>query len=218
MLDALDPRNLDQTLDAIRESMTGAWTTYGLKDAMGRLFEQISDRIDMAGEQTRAMRRLLRATHQRFRSEHHFKLPRPSMFSIVRYQVELSLLDQEAQVFRKSARTALMEQHFVTKRYFATIVSRARRILRMAHEDAQHWSETVLAPLSSEIKEDRDALAQQIKDVRQAADSRRTIQQRIAALKRENSRLQAQLTSIDKFRNLLSGDTASPTTVARALG
>ena len=218
MLDALDPRRLDPTLDAIRESMTGAWTTYGLKDAMGKLFEQISDRIDMAGEQTRAMRRLLRITHQRFQSEHQFRLPRPLMFSIVRYQVELSLLDQEAKAFRKSARTALMEQHFVTKRYFATIVTRAQRILSMAHDDARHWSQTVLAPLSSEIKENRDALAQQIEDVRRAADSRRTIQQRIAALKREDSRLQAQLTSMHKFRDLLSGDTAGPTAVARALG
>jgi hypothetical protein len=205
MLDALDPGSLDQTLDAMRESMTGAWTTYGLKDAMGTLFEQISDRIDRAGEQTRAMRRLLRATHQRFQSEHRYKLPMPSMFSIVRYQVELSLLDQEAQAFRKSARTALMEQHFVTKRYFATIVTRARRILSMAHDDAQHWSNTVLAPLSSEIKENRSALAQQIEDVRQAAGSRRTIQQRIATLKRENSRLQAQLISMHKFRDLLVG-------------
>ncbi|MGB5493880.1 MAG: dynamin family protein, partial [Sedimenticolaceae bacterium] len=217
MLDALDPRSLDKALDAIRKSMTGAWTTYGLKDAMGKLFEQISDRIDLAGKQTRAMRRLLRATHQRFQSEHHHKLPVPSMFSIVRYQVELSLLDQEAQAFRKSARTALMEQHFVTKRYFATIVTRARRILGMAHDDAQHWSRTVLSPLSSEIKENRDALAQQIADVRQAAGSRRTIEQRIAALKRENSRLQAQLTSMHKFRDLLSGDTGGPTAVASAL-
>ena len=216
MLDALDPNALDETLDAIRESMTGAWTTYGLKDAMGRLFEQISDRIDLAGEQTRAMRRLLRATHQRFQSWHHYKLPAPSMFSIVRYQVELSLLDQEAQAFRKSPRTALMEQHFVTKRYFATIVTRARRILSMAHDDAQHWSKTVPAPLSSEIKENRDALAQRIADVRQAADSRRTVEQRIAALKRENSRLQAQLTSMRKFRDLLNGDTAGPMALASA--
>jgi septal ring factor EnvC (AmiA/AmiB activator) len=88
----------------------------------------------------------------------------------------------------------------------------------MAHDDARHWSQTVLAPLSSEIKENRDALAQQIEDVRRAADSRRTIQQRIAALKREDSRLQAQLTSMHKFRDLLSGDTAGPTAVARALG
>ena len=216
LLTALNGSTLETTLDDIRRSMTGAWTTLGLKEAMRRLFEDINSRLHNAGTQTQSMRRLLRTTHRRFQSEHRFKLSYPVMFSIVKFQVELGLLEQESESFRKSARTTLMEQHFVTKRYFGTIVTRALRILETAHDEAQRWSETALLPLSTEVKEYRDDLAQRILDLRRAAESRNTIQQRIVVLKRDNARLRAQLTSLTRVRELLGRRAKAP--AARASG
>ena len=204
LLTALDIRSLERTLDEIRESMTGAWTTYGLKDAMLRLFEDINSRVEVAARQTQSMRRILRNIHRRFQSQYQFSLPPPPMFSIVKHQVELSLLDQEAAAFRNSARTALMEQHFVTKRYFVTIVARAKRIIGTAREDARQWQETALLPIATEVKEYRDDLAQKILDLRRAGDSRKTVQQRIIALKHDDNRLQAQMKSFEKVRLLLT--------------
>jgi len=216
LLTALNSNTLEATLDDIRRSMTGAWTTLGLKEAMRRLFEDINSRLHNAGTQTQSMRRLLRTTHQRFQSEHHFKLSYPVMFSIVKFQVELGLLEQESENFRKSARTTLMEQHFVTKRYFGTIVTRALRILEAAHDEAQQWSETALSPLSTEVREYRDDLAQRILDLRRAAESRNTIQQRIAVLKRDNARLRTQLASLTRVRETLGRQGQTP--AARASG
>jgi len=204
LLGALNRNTLEATLDDIRSSMTGAWTTLGLKEAMRQLFEDINSRLHNAGTQTQQMRRLLRSTHRRFQSEHRFKLSYPTMFSIVKHQVELSLLEQEAEAFRKSARTTLMEQHFVTKRYFSTIVTRALRIIEAAHDDARLWSETALSPLATEVQEYRDDLAAQIQGLREAADSRNTIQHRIAVLKRDNARLHAQLSSLGRVRDILT--------------
>ena len=204
LLAALDTQTLDKTLNEIRETMTGAWTTYGLKDAMLQLFEEINKRIEVAARQTQSMRRLLRNMHRRFQSEHHFKLPSPPMFSIVRHQVELSLLDQEADIFRNSTRTALMEQHFVTRRYFSTIVTRAKRTIDASHDEARHWHDTAMLPLAMEVKEYRDALVNQIQDLRRAGDSRKTVQQRILMLQRGNNSLRGQLTSLNKVRELLS--------------
>ncbi len=204
LLTALDIRSLERTLDEIRESMTGAWTTYGLKDAMLRLFEDINSRIEVAARQTQSMRRILRNVHRRFQSQYHFTLPPPPMFAIVKHQVELSLLDQEAAAFRNSARTALMEQHFVTRRYFATIVSRAKRIVGTARDDSRQWQETAMLPIASEVQAYRDELAQKILDLRRAGDSRKTVQQRIAALQRDDDRLQTQMKSFEKVRLLLA--------------
>ncbi len=204
LLSALDAKTLERTLSEIHDSMTGAWTTYGLKDAMLRLFVDINERIETATKQTQSMRRLLRNLHRRFQSKHQFKLTPPPMFSIVRHQVELSLLDQEADIFRNSARTALMEQHFVTKRYFSTIVARVKHTIGMAYHEASHWHDTALLPLTTEVKEYRDNLAQQILDLRRAGDSRKTVEQRILALRGDNNRLRAQLTALGKIRQLLS--------------
>lgn len=204
LLRALDIKTLDQTLEEIRKTMTGAWTTHGLKTAMRVLLSDIDGRIETATQQAQDMRRLLRGVYRRFQEDHGTPAALPPMYSVVRHQVELSLLGQEAEIFRNSARMTLMEQHFVTKRYFRTIVARAQRIMRLAHAEARQWSETALMPLGLEIRGHRDALAQQVRDVQQAGDSRKTIQQRIDTLQRDNSRLHAQLKSIGKAYTMLT--------------
>jgi len=203
LLRALNANTLEPTLDDIRRNMAGAWTTHGLKESMRRLLEDINARMHIAGTQTQSMRRLLRNAYRRFHSQHHFTLPHPAMMSIVKHQVELSLLEQEAEIFRNSTRTTLTEQHFVTNRYFDTIVTRARRIIGIAHDEAQQWTGSAMQPLSDEIKGCRDDLAQQMLDLRQAATSRNTIEQRIAELRRDNARLHAQLASLGKVRGML---------------
>ena len=201
---ALDPATLDARLQELRQSMSGAWTTIGLRDAMRTLFDELNARIDVARREAQQMRRQLRRVHRHFELEHDLRLTPPPMFSIVHQQVELSLLDREAEQFRNSARTTLMEQRFVIRRYFDTIVTRASRIVADAHEDARQWADTVMAPLTAEIKTYRETLAQRIEDLRETAESRKTIQRRIVALRHDSTRLQAQLGALSRVRQTIA--------------
>lgn len=203
LLAALDTQRLDQSLEEIHRDMTGAWTTMGLREAMRVLFDQLNARIEEAGTQAQMMRRILRSTYRYLEREYDFKVAAPAMLSIVRYQVELSLLDQEAETFRNSPRTTLMEQHFVTRRYFDTIVTRVRRIIGLAQEDAQAWADKVMSPLSAEVRGYRDGLAQRIVHLQATAESRKTIQTRINILRRDSARQQAQLKALDHVRQTL---------------
>jgi hypothetical protein len=126
------------------------------------------------------------------------------MLSIVRHQVELGILHQESEVFRKSPRTTMTEQHFVVKRYFRTIVERARHIFREAHREAREWLDHALDPLTVEVKEYRGAISQQIRDLKHASQSRKTIQQRILLMEREARHLQIQLSSLQNVHQALN--------------
>lgn len=204
LLVALDPGSLQPIFDDIHNTMTGAWTTAGLKSAMQRLFKDVSQRVKEATTQTQAMRRQLRTTFRRMHTEQVSTGGSPNMYSLVKHQVELDLLEQEAEIFRNSARTTLTEQHFVTKRYFDTIVNRLGRVFTVAYQEAQQWSSTAFAGLSAEIKERRDALAAEMLHMREAAESRKTVQQRIELLRRDHARLQAQTLSLGKVRTMLT--------------
>jgi len=204
LMEALNPNTLDNVIEHARQQMSGAWTTHGLKKAMRILFDDINMRMETVSGQTQSMRRLVRTIYRRFQSEHNFHPVHPTMFSIVKHQVELGLLHQEADVFRSSARTALTEQHFVVKRYFQTIVDRARNVFLIARENALQWLNTALDPLTLEVKEHRGALSQKINDLKHAGQSRNTIQKRINTLQRDNQRLDGQLTSLRNVRNTLN--------------
>ncbi|HHI76885.1 MAG TPA: hypothetical protein ENJ94_06910 [Gammaproteobacteria bacterium] len=204
LLEALDLASLEKVIEEARREMSKAWTTPGLKEAMRILFDEINQRMETVGEHAQVMRQLVRTIYRRFQTDHDFPAMQPAMFSIVRHQVELGVLAQEAEVFRKSPRTTMTEQHFVVKRYFRTIVDRARHIFREAQREAREWLDHALDPLTIEVKEYRGALSQQIRDLKHASQSRKTIQQRIALMEREARRLQIQLGSLQNVRQALS--------------
>jgi len=204
LLEALDLHSLDKVIEEARLEMSTAWTTPGLKEAMRILFDDINARMETVSQYTAAMRRLIRGIYRRFQTDHDFPPLQPAMFSVARYQVELGMLHQEAEIFRKSPRTTMTEQHFVVKRYFRTIVDRARHIFREAHREALEWLEHALDPLTVEVKEYRGALSQQIRDFKHASQSRKTIQQRIQLMKREARHLQVQLSSLQNVRQALN--------------
>lgn len=209
LVEALDLDTLETVIEQARQQMSGAWTTLGLKEAMRVLFKDINRRMDTISGQTQSMRRLVRTIYRRFQTDHGFAQLQPAMFSIVKYQVELSLLHQEAEVFRASARTVMTEQHFLIRRYFRTIVERVRAVFRHARDDAWQWLGHALDPLTLEVKEHRGAIAQQISDLKHAGQSRKTIQQRVRALQRDSQRLQGQLTSLRNVSQAL-GNPALP--------
>lgn len=204
LLESLNLSSLDEVIERARRQMSGAWTTFGLQTTMRSLFEEVHRRLDLVSNETQIMRRQVRTLYRTFQTEYAFPALQPAMFSIVRHQVEFGLLQQEAEVFRTSARTTLTEQHFVVRRYFRTLVERARRIFFKAREDARHWLRTVLDPLTLQVKEHRIGLAQQITDLKHAGRSRQTVVLRIRTLQKEAKRLQSQTLSLGAVRKRLS--------------
>lgn len=203
LMAALDVASLENVIDQAHQQMAGAWTTFGLKMAMRTLFDDIKNRMETVSTQIQSMRRLVRSIYRHFKSHHGFSELDPPMFSIVKYQVDLSLLQQEADVFRNSARVVITEQHFVVARYFNTIVNRVINVFRLAHEDAQQWLNHALDPLTLSIKEHRGAISEQIQDLKLAGQSRKTIQLRLHKLSRDRQQLEQQLASLHNVRDTL---------------
>lgn len=204
LLNALSLHDLEKVIARARKEMSGAWTTYGLKEAMRILFDDISERMKTASDQSQEMRRLIRTIHRRFQTQHDMALGDPMMFSIISHQVELNLVHQESEIFRKSPRTTLTEQHFAVRRYFQTIVHRTQQIFRSAHNDATDWLDTALDPLTMQIQEHRYLLADQLNDLKHAGQSRVTVKQRISTLRQDTKQLKTQLAALKKVSQALS--------------
>ena len=204
LLDAISPTRMEQILATARKRMTGAWTTMGLKEAMRQMFDEINQQMEIAANQSQEMRRLVRTIYRRFQTYHDMQLAEPQMLSLISHQVELNLVHQESEIFRKSPRTTLTEQHFAVKRYFQTIVTRVRRIFLQAHSDAKDWLETALDALTQEIHEHRNILSQQLADLKLSGRSRSMVRQRLTTLDRDCRRLEEQLETLQKTRKTLS--------------
>ncbi len=197
LLDSLDLAELDQTIEKARKQMLGAWTTRGLKKGMGVVFDDMQARMQVVNTQSQTLRRVIRAIYRRLESHHGIKPVNPPMISSVKYQVELDLLAQEAEIYRKSPVTTVSTQNFVVRRYFKTQVDRARNVFVTTRQEVNDWLSDALTPLTVQIRDYKEDLSQQIQDLKETGSSRKTLEQRITELKAQQTHLQMQQDYID---------------------
>lgn len=202
---SLSLSSLDANIEKARKRMNGAWTTMGLRDGMKLLFDDIHQRMETVAEHTQLMRRHVRAIYRRFETDHGIKVMPPPMYSTVKHQVALGLLVQEAELFRRSSRTALTEQHFLVRRYFSTVVQRARDVFAEANEESLHWLQGALRPITQQLSEHRDQLEANLKDLKTAGNSREHVKQREAELADQQQTLMAQADQLARWQAALAG-------------
>ncbi len=192
---------LNEIIERCRKEMTNSWTTSGMKTAMKNLFEEIRRTMLNVVTQSEQTRKLIRSIYRKFQNEHGFAVVQPKMFSIVKYRVELELLHQEAEVFRNSPVTAMMEQNFVVKRFFSALVNRAREIFQHADEEIDGWLSSTLEPLVIQIKDHKEMMEKRLNNLQKIGQSRNTLQYRILELQEQYTELARQLTALRNMAN-----------------
>lgn len=201
---ALDLDKLDKAIQAARQNMSGSWTTAGLKKAMKTLFEDMRESMQVVVDHSEQTRKTIRKIYQKFQREHDFPVIQPKMFSVMKYRVDLELLYQEAEIFRKSSRTTLTEQSFVIKRFFISMGSRARDIFFQARQESDTWLDTVLEPLMHQVKDHKEMMEKQLASLQKINKSKNTLQERIVDLKKQYRQIAAQLTALRNMHKTLT--------------
>lgn len=201
---ALDMDKLEQNIKKTRHSMSGNWTTLGLKTNMQQLFDVMHTEMQVVTKESEQIRKLIRSIYHRFHTEHGFTAAQPKMFSIMRYRMDLDLLAQEAEIFRNSPVTAMTEKHFVVKRFFVAMVSRARDIFFQARQDINAWIKICLEPLVFEIHNHHDNIEHHLQDLKKISQSRDTLKSRIGELEQQHMAITRDLTSLRNMHNKLT--------------
>ncbi len=203
LLGMLSLDKLDKLMAKTRKEMTGTWTTAGLKNAMKEFFDIVTTTIREASAQTDQINTLLQTIYRQFHKEHGLSEVKPKFFSMARYKRDLERLHQEAEAYRKSPVTTMTEQSFVVKKFFISMVSHARNTFFQAHQEADAWGKSAMAPLVSRIKEHKHQMEKRLESLRKINESRDTLQQRITELEQAAARLNTQLTDINTLMETL---------------
>lgn len=131
--------------------MMKSLSTYGMKQSMRKLFDDLRNLLQESVELTLETQNLVKAIYLQFQNVHGFQVIEPRLFSISHYQAELEQLFDESEVFRLSTQVTLMEQGLVVKKLYSMLLIKARRSLDNAHEDALKWGRNVMSPLVYQI-------------------------------------------------------------------
>lgn len=192
LVDSLAQERIDDIIQRTREDMSKSLTTYGMKQNIRKLFDDLRDLLQESVDTTNETRRLVKAIHKKFRDEYGFKEIEPHLFSIKQYQFELEQIFEEGELFRSSAKTTMTEQSVVVKKLYSTIIMKAREVLKRANKDATTWSHSVLSPLMHQIKDHKKQIESRLQMLRKISGSKESIAENIANLEAELAPLKQQ--------------------------
>lgn len=195
----IDLDRLDQQVNKARISMKGSWTTTGMKHSMKILFDDIIGTMNDAAKQTELTNRLVKSIYNRFKNENEETDIKPKLFSISSYKQEIETLYEDAEEYRTSVYSTMTEQSFVIKKFFISLVSRARNIYYQLNKDADDWGKRALTPLIRQVKAHKTELKTRLEQLKKAGHSRDTITDRVSALKREAKVLQRYLVDMNNM-------------------
>ena len=196
LIDSLSKNKIDDIIKSTKEQMSKSLTTYGMKQNIRQLFDDLSDLLQDSVDTTNETRLLVKAIHKKFQDEYGFREIEPQLFSIKQYQFELEQVFEEGEAFRSSAKTTMTEQSMVINKLYSTLIAKARDILRNAHTEAVTWCKSVLTPLMYQIKDHKKQIESRLHMLRKINDSKGSVAENISALELELDPLQKQQTEL----------------------
>jgi len=210
LIDSFDSEKVDSIVEKARRDIASNMTTYGMKQNIRKLFDELRDLLQNAIEITAETSRLVKAIHKKFKDEYGFEEIEPKLFSIKPYQVELEMIFEEGEIFRSSTKTAMTEQSIVIHNLYSTLISKAREVIKQAHNDASAWGNMALTPLMQQIKDHKKQIEHRLQMLRKINESTDNVAENIAHLQAEVEPLKRQRDELNMMIRGMRLDAYSP--------
>ncbi len=203
-LAGIDLAALDRRLLDTRRAMIDSWTTIGLREAMRIAFEQLRDDFRALLRDGEEAARLLATIYGRLAGDHGMTARAPAAPDLARFAMRLEVLNEEAEAFRNSAHSALLEQGVLVRNFFEAIVSRARALYGEAHGACEDWVNGAFLPLDREIGEARQSLRRRLDSLERIRDAGENLAGRMDDLTREVATIEGHLAEIEAIRQVVA--------------
>jgi hypothetical protein len=197
LLAPLSLKSLDELIGETRNDMQESWTTGGLQNGMATFFTGARERMDDVSKHADALKREVETIYERLHTEYGFRQLQPPPLSLVPYFIEFKRLEERAEEFRNSPVTVMMEQRFVVKKFFISLVSQARYLFGECNKTAQGWFQALVTPLYTQIVDHKKAIDVQLETLKKIHKNMDSLGLHIADLETQRNDLASQLKRLD---------------------
>ena len=196
LLSYLNLAEFDKLMKHTRREMQESWTTGGLKNGMGALFAGIVAAMDKANKHAGDIKTAVENSYKRFHTEYGLPALTPAPLSLTPFYQQLQELEQDAERFRNSSMMTMTEQHFVIKKFFITLVTRARAVVDASNNSTRGWFQAIMAPVSMQIQAHKAQMDRRLENLRKIQEDLDSLSVKIADLEGLKRDLEAQRQNI----------------------
>jgi len=201
--------NFDGLVADSREGMRKSWTTKGLRKNMSTLFEGASAIVLEVESQTEELRQLAEKIYRLFHRKHGLPILKPESFKAASFFDQFRVLREEVENYQNSASMMLSEQHFVIKKFFIQLVSRARFIYQTLYTSVKQWARSILGPLYQQIGQHHEMIERRLSNLKQLQADRQQVDQRISETRLQLAAVTEHLDSFNRMLKLLEPESGT---------
>lgn len=195
----LSSKNIDFMIGASRISMQETWNTFGLKRGMADFFDQAENRLSEVNSGAVKLSELVDRIYEEFKTRHNLEMNVPPEFDIEPFIEDFMHLRMDGEQFRDSMMLVVTEQHYVIKRFFITMASRARRILDETNYALRAWSKAILQPISTQIEEHKEQIGRRLSNIEKLKTNHNNLEQRVTAIEEDLAELRDKTMTLQRI-------------------
>jgi len=199
----LEADNIEAAIDQARRELASCWTSAGLGRAMRALFEEFRRMMQTISSESERTRRLVREIYQTFSDDYGFEAAAPKVFIPMKFSVEVELLLQEVDAFRRSPALVLTSPGRLVRRFDQEMVSRARVLFEQLRAAYDIWIREALEPLAQEIEKRKGMIERRLESLHRIERSKAGLQARIDQMQRQHMSHAQDLTALRNIHNAL---------------
>ncbi|WP_036172280.1 dynamin family protein [Massilia sp. 9096] len=188
---------VQQQIDAVRTAMQAARFGTGTRAPVRAFFEAVRADLAAAAGKIGEIGAMMETMYRKFATDHALSMTMPMPLSLARYGAEIDAIEA---VYVKQFGTATLlmtSRGVLLERFFDSIASRVKHVLRAVNADVEAWLKVIMAPLETQVRQHREQLRHRQTSIQRIHDATENLEQKIAAF-------DAARADLDKVRNQLA--------------
>ncbi len=165
-----------------QERMRGARLSHQLQAIARGHFDDLRVRLRQAGSGLAEIERMVSGVQRSFAEQLGWSLPPPMQFSLDAYVAEIDRLEAAHAAHLKPLALFTREQRAFVDWFFETVVRKSSGIIANAERDADAWVRSLLPPLETQVREQRQQLKKRTQAVERIRDAQGSLDEQIGCL------------------------------------
>jgi DNA repair exonuclease SbcCD ATPase subunit len=184
---------------ATRDRMRKVRLTPQFMSVVREYFAALREMIRRANAALAEIERMVLGVQHRFAEETGWSMPPPMTFTLDTYLTEIDRVETAYENHFGAIAVLTRDKWSLIERFFETVVGQSRTIFSAAERDTEAWIRSLLPPLETQVREQRQQLKKRTDAVVRIRDAQESLDGRIGQLEDALQDVQAHLDELKKI-------------------
>ena len=198
LLEPLSLSSIDALIAETRAQLSEVWTTRGLQRGMATFFAGTRARMTEVEQRAALIQRDVQTLYQQLHLKYGFARLTAATLPLAPYLQQFKQLAARAEAFRTSPVTVMTEQHFIVRKFFVSLVARARFLFEESNKGTKAWFQALIAPAVTQLQQHRVRIEAQLAALSKIHKNANALGEQIATLEATRADWGKQIAMLDE--------------------